>query len=366
MFADISIGTRRSRYRRAFTLVELLVVIAIIGILVALLLPAVQAAREAANRSTCKNNLKQLGLAAQMHHDTVNRLPPGAVNSEGSMWSYYLMPFIEEESAKNLTSIVRLDQGEGDGWYQWARSSPYTHEQLINDPQFRNIIACETYVSVLQCPSADLRKHQWDTSTWSPGWIVMNRVPCSYLGSASGMAISQNAPGPDGGKAMQGLDGVLFGGNSIDDGLAFRKITDGLSKTLLVAEAVHDTEAVEQKGQQREDPQGSKKDHWYFGSDDIDNHGGQDMSEALGSTGVPMNHQNNFIGVDVCESAAHPDCQRAQLAFGSEHPGGMQGVRCDGSVDFFQEDIDPIVYRDLATRASQLPASTGGPRGPRG
>jgi type II secretory pathway pseudopilin PulG len=67
-----------------------LVVIAIIGVLVALLLPAIQAAREAARRAQCQNNLKQIGLAFQMHHDVMKRFPPGAVSGEGSMWSYYL------------------------------------------------------------------------------------------------------------------------------------------------------------------------------------------------------------------------------------------------------------------------------------
>jgi prepilin-type N-terminal cleavage/methylation domain-containing protein len=341
--------------RRAFTLVELLVVIAIIGILVALLLPAVQAAREAARRSSCQNNLKQIGLAVQMHHDTYQRLPVGAVNSEGSMWSYYIMPYLEEESVQDLATIGETAAGN----YQWASPSPYSQAQLGSDPNYRNIILCETFVPTFQCASGNLLQHQWDTSTWSPPWIVMNRVPCSYLGSASGMAINQNLPGPDGTGPMTGLDGVLFGNSRI----TYKQISDGLTQTLLVAEAVHDTERVETKGRAQESQLGSKKDHWYFGSDDIDNWDGKDLSECLGSTGVPINLQRNFLSVDVCATPSHPDCQRIQLAFGSEHPGGMQGVRCDASVTFYNDDIDPIVYRDLATRASQVPPSSGGPRG---
>src|SRR3954468_7057678 len=99
-------------HRRGFTLVELLVVIAIIGILVALLLPAVQAARESARRSQCVNNLKQLVLGIHNHHDTIRRLPPGGAmdqppfgtdlptgsNRWGSSWMVYILPYIEQQS----------------------------------------------------------------------------------------------------------------------------------------------------------------------------------------------------------------------------------------------------------------------------
>ena len=86
----------RKRSKSAFTLVELLVVIAIIGILVALLLPAIQAAREAARRGQCTNNLKQLGIAIQNYHDTYQQLPIGSHSCCWGTWAMSILPFIEE------------------------------------------------------------------------------------------------------------------------------------------------------------------------------------------------------------------------------------------------------------------------------
>jgi prepilin-type N-terminal cleavage/methylation domain-containing protein len=96
---------RNRRRLAAFTLVELLVVIAIIGVLVALLLPAIQAAREAARRSQCSNNLKQVGLAMLNYESANKHLPPGALMNEGSAWSIYLLPYLEETKTLNLTKI---------------------------------------------------------------------------------------------------------------------------------------------------------------------------------------------------------------------------------------------------------------------
>lgn len=336
------------RGRKAFTLVELLVVIAIIGVLVALLLPAIQAAREAARRSQCQNNLRQIGLALQMHHDTFGKFPQGAVPPEGSMWSYYIMPFIEQQNAQN---IMNIGEGGGDN-FQWAHPGPYTEDQIRSNPSYINIVAVETRIPSFQCPSNAIPENgQYDIS--SDNWHVVARQPGSYLGNASGLEVNQNTsreyvPGQD--LTMVHLDGVLFARSEIE----MKHITDGTSNTMLVGEALHDVEAQARVGGvEREHELGDHKDHWYFGSDDIDID--NDLSEALGSTGVPMNYQNNFIGQDPCDGReGSPDCQRLQLSFSSAHPGGFQMVRCDGSVEFLGEDIDPIEWRDLATRASQV------------
>ena len=160
--------------------------IAIIGILVALLLPAIQAVREAARRSQCLNNLKQLGLALQMSHDTKKQFPIGAAMGEGSMWTYYILPYLEES---NAFALMNAEEGAG-GNFQWAHPGPYSDEQIRNDPKYRNIVLCETPFEVFRCPSAGLPQHQY--SAHPGGWLIMRRSPASYLGCASGLLINQN------------------------------------------------------------------------------------------------------------------------------------------------------------------------------
>jgi len=336
-------------------MVELLVVIAIIGILVALLLPAIQAAREAARRSQCMNNLKQIGLSLQMYHDVNKKFPMGSRGGEGSMWSFYIMPYLEASNTQRLATIGKTSDG-----FNWASPGPYSEADLQN-PSYTNIRLVETKFSVFQCPSAGFPDGgQYDIS--GDNWHVMHRQPCSYIGNASGLAINQNHKDVDR-VPMGTLDGVLFNLSEI----AIKDILDGTSNTMLVGEAKHDTVAQDRVGGvHRESRIGDRKDHWYFGSDDIDTGslnpptGGWDFSEAMGSTAVPMNYQNQFSQyTEGCGSMGRVDCQKVQLAFGSEHPGGMQLVHCDGSVEFLSEGIDLVPWRDLATRDSQV-ARPGG------
>ncbi len=107
---------RKRRFPGGFTLVELLVVIAIIGVLVALLLPAIQAAREAARRTQCTNNLKQIGIALQNYHDTYGILPPSYVNNGSEImwgWGLLILPFMEEEALFDRIDPITWGGGGG-------------------------------------------------------------------------------------------------------------------------------------------------------------------------------------------------------------------------------------------------------------
>src|SRR5688572_4779440 len=147
--------------RLGFTLVELLVVIAIIGILVALLLPAVQAAREASRRSTCSNNLKQLGVALHNYHDVIEVFPFGW-NDRGAGWTAMILPFAEQKAL--FDTLDFQESGPGN----WDSGSP-------------NQDACETKLNVFRCPTMAAQERVNFNG-------IARRVPTSYRGVASSVA----------------------------------------------------------------------------------------------------------------------------------------------------------------------------------
>jgi prepilin-type N-terminal cleavage/methylation domain-containing protein len=360
-----SASIRRDGCLPGFTLVELLVVIAIIGILVALLLPAIQAAREAARRSQCQNNLKQIGLALLNYESTSKSLPPGCHLGEGSAWSAFILPYLEEGHAFEWLTIGETDAGN----WQWASPSPYADATKLGN-SYRNVQIVESVMQVYRCPSVGMPEHQSDLS--NDGWWVMKRSPASYIGVVSGLETRQHPSwrmrirrNPPENPTFEGVDGVLVGLHHTEDigsKMKLGKIIDGTSKTAMVGEAVHDWETQDSKGTVREAQQGSRGDHWWGGSDDIDTSPFMDLSEMLGSTGVPINvFRDSSTSQTVCANPDSPNCQALQLSFGSAHTGITQMLFCDGHIEAVEEGIDSKVWSDYGTRAGQVLATGGAP-----
>jgi len=183
------------RQRIGFTLVELLVVIAIIGVLIALLLPAVQQAREAARRMSCSNNLKQLGLAVHNYHDTFGTLPSGWIEANGDMlhsWGTLVLPFIEQD---NLYENMKPDFG--------------------NQESDNGVDKAGALLDAFRCPSSNLPERSDD------GYGTSN-----YNANFGGTFVADTD------------EGGLFKPNS---GFRFRDITDGTSNTILIGEVEGDS-----------------------------------------------------------------------------------------------------------------------------
>jgi prepilin-type N-terminal cleavage/methylation domain-containing protein/prepilin-type processing-associated H-X9-DG protein len=292
--------TMTQRRRGGVTLVELLVVISIIAILAALLLPAVQFARESARRVQCQNQLKQLALAAHQYHDIAKTLPAGFIKPNGTMWSGMLLPYLEQGRMFETLDF----------------NAPW------NLLPSANASACAVLLPVFRCPSANA------PAAHASGQGIPGRVPCTYLACASGIVPHESGPSPQVGD--QSLDGIFFRNSRI----TFAQIVDGSSTTVAFGESLF---RIDLAGP---DHSGSTQvvDHWYIGSHEVS--ASQEASEALGTTAVPIN--------SVLRAAAFID--EKELCFSSYHPAGAQVVFADGHVDIIREEIDRNVWSALGTR----------------
>jgi len=298
-----------------FTLIELLVVVAIIGVLIALLLPAVQMARESARRATCTNNLKQIGLALTNYAE-VHRTYPFGWNNHGTGWTAMILPFIDQEPL--YMSINFTETGPG-GFGNWdTDGSP-------------NQKACETVIPTFRCPSMALPEH-FDYNG------IEARVPCSYRGNSGSEAASDDASTVviPGGKSLEDIsqNGVFWACSSVKP----RDIVDGLSKTFLICEAPTDPDFTKD---------GQGMDYWYIGSPQADpcdcrgGNGGTEFTEFVGST---------IVGMNVRWLLPDTHGTLMEMSHGSWHPQGANFLMGDGSVQYLSENIDLGVYRAFSTR----------------
>jgi prepilin-type N-terminal cleavage/methylation domain-containing protein/prepilin-type processing-associated H-X9-DG protein len=305
-----------------FTLVELLVVIAIIGVLIALLLPAVQAAREAARRMQCVSNLKQIGLGMQNYHSAHAKFPPanirqqlqvGAGSRQGLMWSGLLLPFVEEQPL--------YDSMVGMGW---------NFTVADNGPNER---ATQAILRVYKCPSATDKPEGYSEQQISgyPGtWDIDNRQSCNYGVVTTDDVTSHNWM--DDKLPHTAAAGWLWDGPFFMQNKSFNSsdITDGLSHTIfageryrIVEDALLSTLNVFR--------------YYCVATPDAWNQGWM----YSGSMAVGINHPTQSSSLWT----------RATVGFFSPHAGGAQFVFGDGSARFISEEIALGVYRALGTRA---------------
>lgn len=291
------------RRRHGFTLVELLVVIAIIGILVALLLPAVQAAREAARRMQCSNNLKQIGLGLHNYHDTYKVFPPGWVwlalpaQNETWSWSALMLPFIEQGPLHEQLGVTKRSLSQA----------------LASGAAVRPLFTAR--LNGFMCPS--------DTGFNAGGLVHTNRNfntgigaiagahpqdvlvgVNNYMGNCGHRSVAQDNPNT----------GIFYG----EVAVRLADIVDGTSNTIAAGE--------------RETKE-CRSGTWIGICNPVQANGNRGVFNAVAHAQVKINQNVAAIPWNTNNTGCGE-------GFSSNHPGGVQVVLCDGSVRFLSETID--------------------------
>jgi prepilin-type N-terminal cleavage/methylation domain-containing protein/prepilin-type processing-associated H-X9-DG protein len=305
---------RRSFTRAGFTLIELLVVIAIIGILIGLLLPAVQKVREASNRTKCQNNLKQMGLACHNLHDTYGFFPSGGwgwcwvgdasrgagVRQPGG-WIYQLLPFVEEQAVFNLSTSVA-----------GANKMIATPIALFNCPSRRTggpyAGGAHGYYNFGHFNAGDMARTDYACNAGDQAADEINAGP-NDLPSGDSFNWTQYATQ---------FTGVIYAGSQT----RISDIMNGTSNTFLI-------------GEKYLEPQ-----NYYTGGD-------------------PGDNENMYVGFDndICRTTDYVPMQdqngvQNTFWFGSMHPSGLNMLYCDGSVRVIPYNIDPKVFKQSGRRAN--------------
>lgn len=341
---------------RAFTLVELLVVIAIIGILVALLLPAIQAARESARRSQCINNLKQLGLACQLHHDTYKFLPSagwddwwvgcpdrGSGALQPGNWTYVLLHFIEESAKAGLGLGFKCE------------SDPVSREligKMVATPV--GVFYCPTRrpARAYPCGARPIKNYVQPENCGKTDYAAnMGSVPIYDFGNGpptmaqydtwgrwghSGPGVVKYVKEFLGINCSTGHTGVIFQRSQIKYG----QITDGTSKTYLLGEKNMDANHYEDA---------------YPSNDDQSMYNAQDRDNMRVTFSVPLNslQQGKLkypAGPDTPGDSEPTGLNKYTWSFGGPHPGGWVALFCDGSVHFMPYSMEDIIHQRLGDR----------------
>ena len=303
---------RRHWRSRGFTLVELLVVIAIISMLVTLLLPAVQSAREAARRAQCQNKFKQIGLALQNHHSAIGAFPPGQrwTNEHiGWSWGVYILPYMEQSTVYGQLNFVEDFLFPNN----WAVMGTEIDDFLCpNSPNQRAWIEC--------CSGRQNGPNSVDDLRQSNMAGISDSVGNGPKGTPSSVSRTDG-------------NGMLFNLSEI----RFKHVVDGTSKTLIVGEITsalgkHPTGGVAWVGHMW--------GNW------------NTQTTALGINGVgsiPGGRDDAVDPLDGDGGNRHTEYWR-EVGFSSYHPGGAFFTYVDGSVHLLSEDIDQFVLEAMTTR----------------
>jgi len=307
---------QNNRTVRGFTLVELLVVIAIIGVLVALLLPAVQAAREAARRMSCTNNMKNVGLGFLNHESTKGEFPAGAMgwNQAGTEWLghtafFQTLPFLEQA---NVSDQLVLQT-------RWVEPV--------------NAIIARVQLPVYQCPSDE-----------AAGRAFGNNSRSNYM-----LSFGKGLIFPDSSKAPQ--DPVMFSKAEMDNGGAFmysfsrqiQEFEDGTSNTIMASEILAGNDdgvgGADYRGMWSWPFVGAMYQHVYTPNTSVEDCLRSYQCPDLGSQVSPCNGSCGY--------------EEAVVTARSNHPGGVNTVFADGHVVFYADDVDLVVWQSAATIAGE-------------
>lgn len=345
--------------RRGFTLIELLVVIAIIAILIALLLPAVQKVREAANRTQCTNNLKQLGLAMHGYHDAVRVLPAGyqgafwtlpgvtLTNNTSMRWSALaaILPYIEQANVKLDTSVPLFGPVGADATIPQVIAAGF-NSGVGGKVAAQNANPTATMIKVLLCPSDKSQPVPTAVNQAAPFPAPGNYVACGGSGEVAGSTSVGD---------YRGANGLYFK----DSAIRLTDVTDGLSNTAAVSESTLGAGGANFTSATAQDV---RRYHLEFGSTETTLVATDCATAPNSSSWSPARNYSWADGASRGALYNHylrpndplPDCMRrvnpGLKAARSFHPGGVNLMLGDGSVRFVSDNVTTTTWRAVGTR----------------